>query len=176
MHEVSEDNHFLRGDLQRAHTRYVEVVDPYIPDITENASRVKGVIGIMNLLRSETEYFDNLFNKTNDDYHKTVATLILFTKSTESILQGKRAILPIFYYLNTSLGLVVAKMLRLFTENWILWQHPKNGGCTKKSLINLTKEEVQENRYEINKLIPATKYIVFNRLKEQNHIVLCVLH
>ena len=35
MNEVLEDIHFQRGDLQRVHTRYVEVVDPYIPDIIE---------------------------------------------------------------------------------------------------------------------------------------------
>ena len=46
-----------------AYTSYVEAVDPNIPDIIENATRVKKIIGISNLLRSETEYIDNLFPK-----------------------------------------------------------------------------------------------------------------
>ena len=42
------------------------------------------------------------------------------------------------------------------------------------TVINLTELEVQESRYEINKSISATNYIV-KRWKEFNHIVLGVL-
>ena len=41
MNDISEDIRFLRGDLQRVHTRYVEVIDPNIPDIIKSATRVK---------------------------------------------------------------------------------------------------------------------------------------
>ena len=41
MNAVSEDIYFLRSDLQRVQTRYVEVFDSYIPDIIESATRVK---------------------------------------------------------------------------------------------------------------------------------------
>ena len=88
------------------------MVDPNIPDINENVTRVKDLIGILNLLESETECIDNLFSKTKDDYQETVATLTIFTKTTGKSL----------------------------------------------TLINLTKVDVQENRYEINKLMSATKY------------------
>lgn len=53
MNEVSGNIHFLRGDLQRVYTRYVELVDPNISDIIENATRVNDTIGILDLLRSE---------------------------------------------------------------------------------------------------------------------------
>ena len=82
MNKVSEDIHFLKGDLQRVYTRYVDVVDPNIPDIIENATRVKDFTGILDLLRSETEYIGNLFTKTKDDYQVTVVTCISLTKIT----------------------------------------------------------------------------------------------
>ena len=56
MNEVSEDIHALTGDLQRVDTRYIEEVEPNILDINENSTRVKDFLGILNLLRSETEY------------------------------------------------------------------------------------------------------------------------
>ena len=49
MNEASEDIHFLREDLQRVHTRHVEVVDLNIPDIIQNVTRVKDFTGILNL-------------------------------------------------------------------------------------------------------------------------------
>ena len=57
MNNISEDIHFLRGDLQRVYTRYVEVVDPKTPDITENATSVKDFIGILNFLNLEQRIF-----------------------------------------------------------------------------------------------------------------------
>ena len=44
------------------------MADPNIPHITDNANRVNDFIGILNLLRSGTEYIDTVFMKTKDDY------------------------------------------------------------------------------------------------------------
>ena len=109
MDEVSEDIHFIQSDLQRVHTRYVEVIDPNIPDIIENATRVEDILGILNLLRSETPNIDNLFTKTKDDCQETVATLIIFTKTTESKLKIKSHFVR-WFSIQELFGLVVAKM------------------------------------------------------------------
>ena len=90
--KVSEDPHFLKGDLQRVHARYLEVVDPNISDIIENAITVKTFIEILNLLRSEAQYI-GIFIKTEDDYQETVSLLVTFMKTTVSKLGCKRAIL-----------------------------------------------------------------------------------
>ena len=54
MNEVLDDILFLGGDLQRVHTRYVEVVDHNISAIIENATRVKDFI--------ENIEFDKIWN------------------------------------------------------------------------------------------------------------------
>ena len=65
-------------------------------------------------------------------------------------------------------------MSRKFRENWKLWQQSKKDKYLYLILINLTKVQVQENRYKVNKLISATKHII-NSLKEIIYIVLGVL-
>ena len=82
MNEVSEDTPFLRGDLLRVHTRYVQVVDPNMPDIINNATRVKYFIGILKLLRSEAEYTNSLFTKTEGDHQESLTMLVSFIKIT----------------------------------------------------------------------------------------------
>ena len=47
MNEVLEDIHFLGGHLQRVNTRYVEVVDSNITDVTEHATSVKDCVTLM---------------------------------------------------------------------------------------------------------------------------------
>ena len=68
MNKVSGDIHFLRGNLQRVHSRYVEAVDSNIPDVTENTARLTDFLRILSLLRSKAAYLDSVFTKTKEDY------------------------------------------------------------------------------------------------------------
>ena len=116
MNEFSEDINFPLGDLQTVHTRYVKMVNANISYIIENDTRVKTFVGILNWLRFETEYIDNLFIKTKDDYQETVAALTTFTRTPGCKLMDKRGIFHLDQYSNTSLGLAVAKMSRKLRE------------------------------------------------------------
>ena len=100
-------------------------------------------------------------------YQETVATIVTFTKTTESKIRHKKAILPFHPVFKCLFVVGSCKDVKVIQGelNTLATIQPRH-----RSVL---KGRGTQNRYEINKMMSATKYIV-NMLKELNHIVLGV--
>ena len=132
--EFRKDILFLRGDLKR--TRYVEVVDPNIPESIENAGRVKEFIGIFNLWRSEAQWIDSLCVKTKDDIRKLWPHLQLQNLKWEV----EEPFCHLFQYSNTFLGMGTSKDIKTI----------------QRELNTLPTIQKRTDRYVMKNILPSS--------------------